>query len=236
MKIQKLYDNATRNRSFSSGWGISYLIDDKLLFDTGDRGEAMLENMKTAHANVSGLETVVISHDHWDHTGGLWGILRKNHKLKIYACPNFSKNFKALVKSRGGELAEAERFTEIKENIYTTGEIMGRYGGADMPEQALALKTDNGITIITGCAHPGIVNIVENVKENMAGGIYLVMGGFHLMDKFEKDIKGVIDKFKKSGVKNVSPCHCTGKNAVSLFKKIYGSGFIDIDIGESIEV
>ena len=62
---------------------------------------------------ISNIKVIVISHDHWDHRGGLWGILKENHKLKVYACPNFSKRFKNRVKSYGGQLIEVDKFTQV---------------------------------------------------------------------------------------------------------------------------
>jgi len=98
------------------------------------------------------------------------------------------------------------------------------------------LDTDKGLTIVTGCAHPGIINIVKRVKETMKKDIYLVMGGFHLLDEPVKKIEGVINELKTLGVRYVGPSHCTGEDAEKIFKEAYQENFIDIKVGKTIEV
>ena len=83
-----------------------------------------------------------------------------------------------------------------------SGEIAGEYKGEYMPEQALAVKTEKGLSVITGCAHPGIVTMVEKVKSEFpAYRIYSVFGGFHLMDKDIGIIGVTADKFKEMAIK-----------------------------------
>ena len=236
MDIKILFDNNSLDSRFLVGWGVSYLVNGKILFDTGEKSGPLLQNMKNMSVEISNLEAVVISHDHWDHTGGLWDVLKGNTKLKVYACPNFSKGFINKVKSYGNPLIEVDKFTQIAEDIYTTGEIPGRYAFSYLPEQALALKTSNGLTILTGCAHPGIIEIIENVKQNISGDIYLVLGGFHLIGKRKGTVKAIIDNFKKLGIKKVAPTHCTGNKAISLFKEEYSDEFIEVKVGQTIEV
>jgi len=236
MQIKILFDSVALDNRFLTGWGVSCLIDGRILFDTGERPTPLLRNMKNMDVDIRDLKTVVISHNHWDHRGGLWGILKENPKLKVYACPNFSKRFKNRVRSYGSQLIEVDQFTQVYKDIYSTGEVEGRYGGKYMPEQALALRTKKGISVITGCAHPGIIKIVENIKKNIPGNIHLLLGGFHLTGKHKKTIKPVVNKLKQLGIKKTAPSHCTGKNATNLFKEAYGDNFINIRVGSIIDV
>ena len=236
MLIDIIFDKDVFDKKFHTGWGVSFLIDGRILFDTGEKGSWLIDNLKYQNINFNSLETVVISHDHWDHTGGLWDLLKASPKLEVYACPNFSRGFKKKVESSGSQLIEAAKNTEISENICTTGEIEGRYLLRYMPEQALVLKTSNGITVLTGCAHPGIIKIIENVKENVGENIYLVLGGFHLLDKFNNEIIRIINEFKRLGIKKVAPTHCTGDPAIKLFKQAYANNFIEVKVGQVIEV
>jgi len=236
MDIKILFDSNTLDEKLSTGWGISYLINDRILFDTGEKPNLLLNNIHGMNVKVSCIESVVISHDHWDHTGGLWGLLERNSKLNIYSCPGFSEEFKNKVKSYTDNLIEAKEFRQICKDIYTTGEIDDRYDSSHIAEQALVLKTNKGLIVITGCAHPGIFKIIENVKQNIFGNIYLVLGGFHLMGKHRRTVRLIADGFKKLGIQNVAPSHCTGGNAINIFKEKYKDSFIDVNIGQIIGV
>ncbi|MCK9554841.1 MBL fold metallo-hydrolase [bacterium] len=237
MKIKVLFDKTTEHKNLRVGWGLSFLIDETVLFDTGENGSWLMKNMKLLNADIEKLKAVVISHDHWDHTGGLWGVLKKRKKLPVYACPDFSAEFKAKVKKLGGKLNETGDFTEISENIFVTGEIAGEYKGEYMPEQALVLKTENGISVVTGCAHPGVVKMVKKAKgffpkEN----IYAVLGGFHLMNKDKAFIESIAENFRKIKVKKAGPTHCSGKSAEDIFKREYKADFISLKTGQILEV
>jgi 7,8-dihydropterin-6-yl-methyl-4-(beta-D-ribofuranosyl)aminobenzene 5'-phosphate synthase len=105
-----------------------------------------------------------------------------------------------------------------------------------MPEQGLVLRTQKGLTILTGCAHPGIIKIIENVKQNISGKIYLVLCGFHLTGKHKETIKPIVNEFKHLGAERIAPTHCTGENAVKLFKEEYQKNFIEIKVGQILEV
>jgi len=236
LKIKILFDKESRDRSLRTGWGVSFLVNDTILFDTGERGKWLIENMKNLSVDITKIKAVVISHDHWDHRNGLWALLQKNHRIKVYACPHFAKRFKKRIQSCGGQLVESDPFALVGNDVYTTGEIAGTYHFKDMPEQALVLKTQNGLAILTGCAHPGIVKIIEHVKNNIPGKIFLVIGGFHLIGKHAKAIKGIIRNFRENGIEKVGPTHCTGKSAIGLFEKEYKGNFIGIKVGETIEI
>lgn len=237
MKIKILFDKAALDSGFLTGWGFSCLIDDKTLFDTGEEGSSLLSNIKNLKIDINKIDSIVISHDHWDHTGGLWDVLSQNLGIKVFACPKFSNGFKEKVFKLKGSLIENSGFKSISKDIFVTGEISGEYAGAYMPEQALIVKTDKGISVVTGCAHPGIVKILEKVKENLPEEkIYLVIGGFHLMDKDSRFIKSIIERFQGLEVQNVAPTHCSGIEAEEIFKAAYRDHFISVKSGQTIEV
>ena len=237
MRIKVIFDKGASDKNLCTGWGVSFLVGDKILFDTGEKGEWLVKNMRSLGIDITKIEAVVISHDHWDHTGGLWEMLKEKKELKVYSCPGFSKEFKDKVKEAQVELIEAEKFTEISQNIFITGEIAGAYHGKYMPEQAVVLKTKNGLTVITGCAHPGILKMVEKVKTKFPDEpIYLVLGGFHLMESDNRVIEIVAENFKKMGIIKAGPTHCSGEVAEGIFKKYYKRNFIPIKAGQEMEV
>lgn len=237
MRIKIIFDKRTDNKELHTGWGVAFLVDERIIFDSGEKGDWLIENMEKLNVDIDKIECVVISHDHWDHTGGLWELLKKKKGLKVYSCPGFSREFKDKVKEAQAELIEAEKFTEISQNIFITGEIPGAYHGKYMPEQAIVLKEKNGLTIITGCAHPGISKIVEKVKIKFLGErIYFVLGGFHLMESDKRAIEIVAENFKKIGIIKAGPTHCSGEAAEDIFKKYYEGDFVTIKAGLKIEV
>jgi len=82
MQIKVLFNKDALNKKFHTGWG-SFLIGEKILFDTGERGDWLLENIESLKVDIDKIEVIVISHDHWDHTGGLWVLLEKK-RFKVY--------------------------------------------------------------------------------------------------------------------------------------------------------
>lgn len=237
MEVKILFNNEAISKDLRIGWGLSFLIDRKILFDTGENGRWLLENIKSLKVNIDKISSVVISHDHWDHTGGLWEILKKKEGLKVYACPGFSPEFKKEVRRLKGKLKESVKITKIAENIFVTGEIAGEYKGSYMPEQAMVIKTNKGLTIITGCSHPGIIRIAAQVKKNFNNiNINLVFGGFHLIDKYKPEIKSIAEKLREMGVERIGPTHCSGYDAELIFKEIYKDAFVSIKAGMSFDI
>lgn len=237
MRVKIIFDKAALDKRFHAGWGLSVLVEDKILFDTGEKGSWLIENLKNAGADISAVKSVVISHDHWDHTGGLWDVLGMRAELVVYACPGFGPEFKRKVKESNGRLIEAKRTTEISENVFVTGEIPGEYKGRYMPEQAVVLKTKKGITLITGCSHPGIVTIIEKAKQAFLGDkLYLVLGGFHLLDSDKRTIYSAVRSLAAMGVEKAAPAHCSGPEAEEVFREVYGQNFVPVKIGRELNV
>jgi len=237
MNIKILFDKLSSDKNLRTGWGVSFLIDGRMLFDTGERGDFLINNMQAMGVDIKEIESVIISHNHHDHTGGLMDILKKNSAINVYACPGFGNEFDESVHISGARLIQIHDFTEIFRNTFVTGEMQSEYKGRYMPEQALAVKTKNGVSIITGCAHPGIIKIVNKVKENLPDEkLYLVMGGFHLRDFESSAVKNIVKEFKDLGVIKAAPTHCSGSTAERIFKKIYSDNFIEIKVGMDIEV
>ncbi|MDP8257857.1 MAG: MBL fold metallo-hydrolase [Candidatus Aadella gelida] len=208
-----------------------------MLFDTGENGKNLFQNMKNMDVDICDIKHVVISHDHWDHTGGLEAVLKKKKRIKVYGCGGFSREFKDIVSKKGAELMESELFDNITGNIFTTGSIEGTYKNGRIEEQSLVIKTANGMSIVTGCAHPGIVNIVERVKNLFPQEkFYCILGGFHLKDMRDDEIVGVCDRLTALGVQKAGPAHCSGENGIRIFSEIFKENFIQVVAGTEIEV
>jgi len=235
MEIRIIAEASTELERISIGWGVSFLIDNNLLFDTFSNETVLKKNLLDASVDIEKVKYVVISHEHWDHIGGVWYILRENPTVKVFVCEGFTGEFKKKIRGFGAEIVEIKDPTEIKDSVFTTGEILSTYNNKPLPEQALVIKNDK-LTVITGCAHPGITKILEKVKEDFPYPIGLVLGGFHLMDKSEIEMQKIVEDFVNIGVEKVAPCHCTGEKAVKLFQKEFKEDFIEIKSGVKLKI
>ncbi len=212
MKIIIAFDNYPGHKLLKTGWGYSAVIPElKLMFDTGSDGNILIQNLGILKINPKELKYLFISHSHYDHTGGINAILKKNPEIRIFQ--------------------KIKSFSEILENVYTSGE-MGRW----VKEQSLCIRTEKGLVILTGCAHPGIENIAKLFKEKLNEKIYLLMGGFHLLHTSRKEIYKVINKLKELGVEKIAPSHCTGDTAMKLFEKEWEDNFIKAYVGAEINI
>ncbi len=237
MDFKTIFDRESITKDIHTGWGFSVLVGNKVLFDTGEKGGWLIANMERLGVDFNKLEAVVISHDHWDHTGGLWDLLDRVPGIKVYTCPNFSGEFKRKAEDKGAKVIESRETEEIIPDIFSTGEIPCRYKGKDMPEQSLIVKTQRGNVVVTGCSHPGIVRILERVKQLFPEeNIHFVFGGFHLMNKEDREVRVIAGRFRELGVEKTGPTHCTGHQAQDIFREEYKDDFIFIKAGREFKV
>ena len=242
LTITIVYDNNAYDPRLRTAWGFSCLIEYRgqvILFDTGGDSPTLLANMAMLGIDPSEIEAVVLSHIHGDHTGGLSGLLpMAGDGLTVFVPQSFPARFKEAVRTRAQlvevpVLSAVERLEsrEIGEEVYTTGEL-----GTGIIEQSLVVRTDEGLVVVTGCAHPGVVEIVRKAMALSGDGVYLVLGGFHLGGKSRREIEGIISEFRRLGVQKVAPCHCTGEQAKRMFRQEYGGDFIQAGAGKVIRV
>lgn len=226
--ITIIYDNNPYDSRLKPAWGFSCLVRlaaGTILFDTGGDSPTLLYNMNHLHIDPKEIDIVMLSHIHGDHVGGLAGFLKQNSEVTVYLPGSFPQKFKDEVRSYGAKVKEVHEAREILEGIYTTGELDG-----GIKEQSLIMKTKEGLVVVTGCAHPGVVNIVRKAKEIVEDRVYLVLGGFHFPPA------SVVQQFKELGVGNAAPCHCSGDEARRLFKEHFGNNYIECGAGARIVV
>ncbi len=233
LTITIVYDNNPYDPRLKPTWGFSALIqyrDYILLFDTGSDGQILMENMRILGIDPSQIDSVVLSHAHEDHTGGLTAILDSGVKPVVYLLPSFPVSFKRQIEqfTQVSEVLPGQSFAE---GLWTTGEV-----GGMIPEQALVIQTEQGLVVITGCAHPGIVAILEQVQNLFAEPVNLVLGGFHLGDKSKAEIDAILNNFRRLVIMQVAPCHCTGEYAITRFAAEFGKDFIQVGVGSVIRL
>ena len=239
IKITIIFDNYPFDDTLSTGWGFAALVENRgysILFDTGGLGDVFMENLHTLKIDPKGIDAVMISNMHGDHIAGLLPFLEESNEPTVYLLPSFSSAFKKKVSSNS-QVVEVAQSQEIFAGIYSTGGL----SAVGVSEQALVVDRGDDIVVITGCAHPGVVNIVRKAKSvvqlNMNEGtkpVALVLGGFHLMDASRTEIKGIIEDLQALGVQRVSPTHCTGDGAIAMFREHFGEGYIPAGVGKII--
>lgn len=232
-KITILYDNYVFKTGCTSDWGFSCIIDlngKSLLFDTGTKEKIFFHNVDELGVDLSRVDKVIISHNHGDHTGSLMGFLKKNSNVQVYMPYSTSSDFLEKIRNTGAKVLNEKDPVDMGNGYYLTGEM-----GKEIGEQSLILDTPKGLVVVTGCSHPGIVDIVKRAKEIGKKDIYLVVGGFHLMRHSESAIKEIIQEFRNLGLQKVSATHCTGDKAIELFKEAYGNDYVAAGVGKVFE-
>ena len=231
LRMVTVYDNNPYAEGLEKAWGFSCLIEgteETILFDTGGNGSILMGNIQRLGINPRKIDSVVISHVHADHVGGLGSLIEHNREVTVYFPVSFPEGFKEALLSLGAKAVEVKKPVEICRGVYSTGELESR-----IIEQSLVIRTERGLVLVTGCAHPGIVETVRMAKNLMKDDVLLATGGFHLRDNYGTELKAT-SLFRDLGVKYVGPCHCTGEIAKGLFKEEYGDHFITVGVGKKI--
>lgn len=234
--IKILYDNSAQGDEYKYGWGFSCLINDSLLFDTGEDFEKLYFNIKAMDIDLDKITSLVISHDHWDHTGGFKELLPLLTNLKrVYLPKNVNSELKALLSEE--KTVGEHNYQNLTDDIMLTKNFETDYKGKPLFEQSLLLKTEDSLyTILAGCAHPGIDAMVEEIEKDLSIKIKTVIGGFHLTNAKDEKINNIIRNLIDLDITRVAPTHCSGKRAKELFKEAYSNNFINIFTGKEVEI
>ncbi len=228
-----VYDNNAAKKPLQPDWGFSCLVrglEKSILFDTGGKGNILLGNMEKLKISPMDIDLVFLSHYHRDHTGGLSTLLQFNPKIEVWLPKFFPQDFKEQVLAAATSLVEVEGHQKICDGAFTTGVIMGW-----IKEQSLVLDTTQGLIVVTGCAHPRLINILPKVRDIFGENIHLVLGGFHLAGFQTDEIQEVIDMLNALKIQKIGPCHCTGDKALRMFADEYAENFIKTGAGKEIQ-
>lgn len=229
IKITTVVEDTSPKRLFKGEHGLSFWIevDNKnILFDTGQSGEVLLENLKRLKLNIKSLDASVLSHPHDDHSGGIQSISTKINDLPFYCV---SDVFDAYVPDRKrlkkilSDVQHINKDTEILPGVWIPRErntVNTKYKTKEI-NLVINLKR-KGLVVIVGCSHHGLTNIVNNAKSLFSNKIpiHALIGGFHLKDSPDKEITNIVNKLAKENIKIIAPNHCTGNKAIQIMNNV----------------
>jgi len=223
-----IYDNYAVEDHFETDWGFAALIeagDQTILLDAGTSGETFMKNFRALGKDPADIDALVFSHDHGDHTGGMGALFETGVRPPTYLLGAFNAEFRDSV-AGVTNVFETDPGDEILAGIFTTGQV-----GDEIPEQALVIPTTEGLVVITGCAHAGVVAMLERVRELSDEPVHLVFGGFHLFNATGEQVSSTVEAVRTLGVQKVGATHCTGDAAIDAFSREWGGNFVPLGVG-----
>lgn len=273
MLIKVLVENTTISKDFKCIHGLSLYIETnkhKILFDLGP-GKQFLENAEKMDINIEEIDTVIISHGHFDHGGALKTFLEKNHKAKIYIRESaFEQYYSSILcikvyigldrKLRTsdrfvftGEIykidEETQLFSNIIEHKYLPASDKSLYKKVGKQyisdnfdhEQSLIITENNTNTLVAGCAHNGIYNILQKAEMITGTQIDKVISGFHLYHLSIKETQNMEYLHELATVLKTKPaqyytCHCTGQKPYEVLHNEMGEQMNYISTGMELEL
>jgi 7,8-dihydropterin-6-yl-methyl-4-(beta-D-ribofuranosyl)aminobenzene 5'-phosphate synthase len=283
LKITTLADNLAGSKCLGE-WGFSCLLDlvdangedRRVLFDTGMASDALLFNVRVLKVDLAGLDCLVLSHGHYDHTGAIVESVRSANGTKVYAHPHVflprvfidahgkrreigvpKKQDRERIEAAGGEIMFSRKPVEVAPGLWTTGEILRDSFEDPLPlgeGERLVIKVDGqeaadnilddqglftvvegiGCFVVTGCCHAGLINTLNHVKRLVGvDTIYGFVGGMHLVGRSDEYVEKTIGGL--TGLKLISPCHCTGFKSEARLWKAFPDQFVLNYSGRVIE-
>lgn len=197
--------------------------------DTSGSHKTLFTNAERMGIDFREILAVFISHWHGDHCGALTELMPiLKHPIPIYI-PSENPSAELKIKELGGIPELGTNPLRITQGCMSTG----RLGGGIAEHSVIINIKDKGLIVITGCAHPGLIEIVETSRQvSGVSRVYAVMGGFHVSR--EKEVKPILEYLQRLEVSLVSPCHCTGAKAKELFRHAMSDEYVENGSGSII--
>lgn len=238
----------------------------RILFDTGNDAATLEHNVKALGVDLSKLDFVVISHRHTDHTTGLKYVLSVNPNVPVYApmesfgifggavpptlirpvasLPDRMRYYGGKYPDKiptgypwsGGNFVLVDKLTEISPGMFLTFTISKTPGTLELRELSLVLRGPNGLSLVVGCSHPGIEEILQAASA-IDPHLHFLGGGLHLVSTPEPEIDRLADSLKnKWKLEKIAPGHCTSEPAFSRLQKVFGDDYLYAGAGTTFEI
>jgi len=237
VQLTVLVDNEAYLEGLGSTWGLSIYVEAeidgfkrKILMDTSGSYDVLTYNSSKLRVDLSAVEAIFISHWHGDHCGCLKEVLEVLKPGTPVYVPSLNRGGVKVIEEAGGEAIICSKPESFLGGFLSTGCL-----GGWTKEHSLLIKLANSeFILLTGCAHPGVINIIghsQNLLRNFR--LKAVIGGFHISGRREGLAVG--EFMKKNNVEIVSPCHCTGTDAKRAIAEVLGDNYVRCGSGKSFQ-
>lgn len=238
--IKLLYDNFSpkAGEGLIPGWGFSAYLrrgNERILFDSGADVKILANNLDQLAIEPAKVNRIILSHRHCDHIGGLSAVLSELSPCPVHVPEGFTKASRSKLRSYGCNDVVQEKLTELNRGLITTGSVKAEYRKSTLYEQSLIVHSPRGPVLVTGCAHPGILTIAREATEYLGEQLYMTIGGFHLAGRERQHIERIINELTDLTTR-VCPTHCTGEEAIQMFREEYEEDLLRGGVGTAIRI
>ena len=271
------------NAPFRGEHGLSMLIEtgtNRILFDTG-ASDLVVYNLGLLGVHPRDLDAIVLSHGHYDHTGGLAAVLTMAaKKIPVFSHPEIFKPRYAVAGTScryvgvpfvrealarmGADFRSVEEPLELVPNLWISGPIPRETsyeegdtrlvvaeegcdceGGAAptafhrdplTDDMAIFVRCSKGLVVLGGCAHSGIINMVNHgLKVTGSIKVHGLLGGTHLGPTADPQKNATIAALEWFNPDFIASNHCTGFAVMARLAQVFGDKFIPAFCGTTIE-
>lgn len=231
----KLIATGSSHLNFLTGqWGLSMLVSKSVLFDTFCSYNALIKKLKKAGNSIDDIQSVVISHDHPKHIGGLWGLIKNIRNLNVYLPIHADEQTKKRVINEGGILKEGPAVRLVRPGVYVTEDFVGAVDGKPMAEQAIAIETVRGMILLFGSARPGVGAFIQRANAVFGKPVHGIIGGLHLPLLKHEDVLHQAIGIKGEGIDMIAPLHATNMRSFKEFRDIFREDYVEFVEGDEL--
>lgn len=289
LKLTILVENTVRQCGLLAEHGLSIWLENdqnKVLFDAGQT-DVFVRNAAQLGIDLKQAQSIVLSHGHYDHGGGIPHFPSANHAMTLVIhpdslLPRFSLAPKPVLANRnvqqdnpsqpdqpprsiglpwqlrdisrlGIRVIENRTTREIGHNLYVCSGVVST-NDFEVPQSSIVIEQDgrlvpdamageqmlvctcpHGLVVLLGCAHPGVVNCLEQVRRVFGSlPILGVVGGMHLEQVSPERLKRTLDYFDQLKIRRIVPLHCTGRFASQALYERLGDRVIFASTGDQL--